>query len=104
VLDVVVLPIAQWEAMATREAGIELSDPPPILVAVVSESTVSTDYRAKHSEYSVLEIAEYWIVDPLKACVTVCRTKAATMMSCVLERIGLSLRFFQHCKSVRLRY
>ncbi|HEY9805161.1 MAG TPA: Uma2 family endonuclease [Candidatus Obscuribacterales bacterium] len=72
--DVTVLPIAQWEAMADREAVIDLSEPPPLLVVeVVSESTKSADYRAKYSEYSVLEIAEYWIVDPLEAKVTICQ-------------------------------
>lgn len=40
------------------------------MVEVVSESTKRTDYRAKRSEYSVLEIPEYWIVDPLEAKVT----------------------------------
>ncbi len=72
--DVVVLPIEQWQAMADREAVIDLSDPPPLLVVeVVSESTQSVDYRAKYSEYSVLEILEYWIVDPLAEKVTICR-------------------------------
>nr|WP_290228366.1 Uma2 family endonuclease [Trichocoleus desertorum] len=72
--DVTVLPIAQWEAMADREAVINLSEPPPLLVVeVVSESTKSADYRAKYSEYSVLEILEYWIVDPLEAKVTICQ-------------------------------
>ncbi|HEY9646012.1 MAG TPA: Uma2 family endonuclease, partial [Chroococcidiopsis sp.] len=72
--DVVVLAIAQWEAMANREAVIDLNEPPPLLVVeVVSESTQSADYRAKYSEYSVLEIPEYWIVDPLAAKVTICQ-------------------------------
>ncbi len=72
--DVVVLPIAQWEAMADREAVIDLTEPPPLLVVeVVSESTQSADYRAKYSEYSVLEIPEYWIVDPLSDRVTICQ-------------------------------
>lgn len=72
--DVTVLPIAQWEAMADREAVIDLSEPPPLLVVeVVSESTRSADYRAKYSEYSVLEIAEYWIADPLEAKITICQ-------------------------------
>ncbi|MDB9315088.1 Uma2 family endonuclease, partial [Spirulina sp. CS-785/01] len=54
--DVVVLPTEQWEELANREAVIELSDPPPILVVeVVSESTQDTDYRSKRSEYAVLE-------------------------------------------------
>jgi Uma2 family endonuclease len=72
--DVVVLPIAQWQQLQDQEAVIDLHDPPPLLVVeVVSESTRSTDYRAKRSEYAVLNIAEYWIVDPLQAGVTVCR-------------------------------
>jgi Uma2 family endonuclease len=71
--DVMVLPIEQWENLANREAIIELNEPPPILVVeVVSESTQTTDYRSKRSEYAVLEIPEYWIVDPLQAVVTVC--------------------------------
>lgn len=71
--DVTVLPIEQWEALANREAVIELSDPPPILVVeVVSESTKNPDYRSKRSEYAVLNIPEYWIVDPIEEVVTVC--------------------------------
>ena len=72
--DVIVLPIEQWEAMEEREAVIELNEPPPLLVVeVVSESTKSADYRAKYSEYSVLEIPEYWIVDPLEGKITICQ-------------------------------
>ena len=72
--DITVLSIAQWEAMANREAVIDLNEPSPLLVVeVVSESTKSADYRAKYSEYSVLEIPEYWIVDPLEAKVTICQ-------------------------------
>jgi Uma2 family endonuclease len=70
--DVVVLSIAQWEALADEEAVIRLNEPAPFLVVeVVSESTVRTDYRTKLSEYAVLDIPEYWIVDPLKQKVTV---------------------------------
>ncbi len=71
--DVTVLLIEQWEAMTEREAIIELNEPPPILVVeVVSESTKTTDYRSKRSEYAVLNIQEYWIVDPTEQVVTVC--------------------------------
>jgi Uma2 family endonuclease len=71
--DVTVLPIEQWEALANREAVIELDEPPPILVVeVVSESTKNADYRTKRSEYAVLNILEYWIVDPLSSVVTIC--------------------------------
>jgi Uma2 family endonuclease len=53
--------------MAEREAFINLNEPPPLLVVeVVSPSTKMDDYRSKQSEYSVLNIPEYWIVDPLE--------------------------------------
>jgi Uma2 family endonuclease len=71
--DVTVLRLDQWEALQEREAVIRLNEPPPLLVVeVVSESTKSTDYRAKRAEYSVLDIPEYWIVDPLVDKVTLC--------------------------------
>lgn len=71
--DVSVLTLGQWEVLQEREAVIRLNEPPPLLVVeVVSESTKSTDYRAKRAEYSVLDIPEYWIVDPLVGKVTVC--------------------------------
>lgn len=71
--DVTILPIEQWEALANREAVIELNEPPLILVVeVVSESTKNPDYRSKRSEYAVLNIPEYWIVDPLEEVVAVC--------------------------------
>jgi Uma2 family endonuclease len=71
--DVVVLLQEQWQQLRRKEAVIELEDAPPFLVVeVVSESTKSTDYRAKKTEYGALNILEYWIVDPLKQCVTVC--------------------------------
>jgi Uma2 family endonuclease len=74
--DVVVLPLAQWSSLKKRESFIPLNEPPPILVVeVVSPSTVAVDYRAKHSEYSVLDISEYWIVDPIEFKVTICALK-----------------------------
>lgn len=69
--DVVVLTSQQWRDLQHREAVIRLNEPPPLLVVeVVSESTKGVDYRAKRSEYSVLNISEYWIVDPLREIVT----------------------------------
>jgi Uma2 family endonuclease len=71
--DVTVLSIAQWEVMADREAVINLNEPPPLLVVeVVSPSTQTDDYRSKRSEYGLLEISEYWIVDPIAQKVTLC--------------------------------
>lgn len=64
--DMVVLPIEQWRNLQARVAVIDLDEPPPLLVVeVVSESTRSSDYRAKQAEYAVRGIPEYWIVDPL---------------------------------------
>jgi Uma2 family endonuclease len=71
--DVTVLTTAQWDAMSDREAVINLNEPPPILVVeVVSPSTKTDDYRSKRSEYGLLEIPEYWIIDPLEEKVTLC--------------------------------
>jgi Uma2 family endonuclease len=71
--DVTVLTIAQWESMSNREAVINLNEPPPILVVeVVSPSTKTDDYRSKRAEYGLLEIPEYWIVDPLEEKITLC--------------------------------
>ena len=70
--DVTVLTSEQWASMANREAVISLNEPPPLLVVeVVSPSTRADDYRSKPSEYALLEIPEYWIVDPLDEKVTV---------------------------------
>lgn len=71
--DITVLALAQWEAMADREAVIDLNESPPLLVVeVVSPSTKTDDYRSKRSEYGLLEIPEYWIVDPLGGKIVCC--------------------------------
>ena len=71
--DVTVLPTEQWQFLSDREAVIDLNEVPPLLVVeIVSLSTQATDYRSKRSEYAVLEIPEYWIVDPLQNCVIIC--------------------------------
>jgi Uma2 family endonuclease len=75
--DVVVLEREQWQSMAHREAFISLNEAIPLLVVeVVSPSTIDIDYRTKHAEYAVLDIPEYWIVDPIAAKVTVCTLDA----------------------------
>jgi Uma2 family endonuclease len=70
--DLTIIPTQQWRELRTREAVIELNEPPPILVIeVVSESTKTIDYRAKRVEYNVLNIPEYWVVDPLTSKVNI---------------------------------
>jgi Uma2 family endonuclease len=74
--DVVLLPLEQWNSLKKQESFIPLNEPPPLLVVeVVSPSTITVDYRAKHSEYAVLDIPEYWIVDPIEQKVTICALK-----------------------------
>ena len=70
--DLVVLSSEQWGSLLDREAVIELYEPPPFLVVeIVSDSTQSQDYKAKRAEYAVLNILEYWVVDPIQEKVTV---------------------------------
>lgn len=70
--DVTVLSLAQWDAMENREAVIDFNEPPPLLVVeVVSPSTQADDYRSKRSEYGLLEIPEYWIVDAIAEKLTI---------------------------------
>lgn len=45
--------------------------PPQLVVEVVSPKQEKRDYRYKRSEYAARGIAEYWIVDPIQAQVTV---------------------------------
>jgi Uma2 family endonuclease len=70
--DITIMPLEQWDSLRGREAVIDLNEPPPLLVVeVVSESTKRVDYRSKRSEYAVLDIPEYWIVDPIDGVVVV---------------------------------
>ncbi|NJL91936.1 MAG: Uma2 family endonuclease [Coleofasciculaceae cyanobacterium SM2_1_6] len=70
--DVVVIPELQWQSLQNREAVIDLGEPPPLLVVeVVSPRTRNTDCRLKVAEYDVLNVLEYWIVDPQEEKVTI---------------------------------
>lgn len=66
--------------IVTREQARELlgqtavfRTPPRLIVEVVSPESVTRDYRYKRSEYAAIEVLEYWIVDSLKAKVTLLR-------------------------------
>ena len=64
--DITIIDSVQWEAMSSREAIVNMNEPPPLLIVeVVSPSTKSDDYRSKRGEYGFLNIPEYWIVDYL---------------------------------------
>ena len=72
--DITVLPLEQMRAMiGSGEAVVGFDEaPPPLVVEVISSSTKKEDYRAKWLEYSVRNIPEYWIVDPLSDRITDC--------------------------------
>lgn len=69
--DVCVVTAAQTQALLHRSGIFE--EAPLLVVEVVSEASVTTDYRYKRSEYAVAEIGEYWIVDPLESKISVLR-------------------------------
>jgi Uma2 family endonuclease len=71
--DLVLLSEEGATALEGASRSIVLMDmPPPFLVVeVVSPSQEKRDYRYKRSEYAARGIAEYWIVDPMQARVTV---------------------------------
>jgi Uma2 family endonuclease len=71
--DLVVLSEEGATALeGARRSMVTMDMPPPLLVVeVVSPNQEKRDYRYKRSEYAARGIAEYWIVDPLQARVTV---------------------------------
>lgn len=67
--DLCVVTISQWSAI--RYVSAVLQTPPLLTVEVVSPSTETTDYRYKQAEYAAISIPEYWIVDSMKARISV---------------------------------
>ena len=64
--DVMVCTQSLWEQVLNRPgAGIlDLDEAPALVVEVVSENW-REDYIRKRAEYALIDILEYWIVDPL---------------------------------------
>lgn len=62
--------VGKPRATLTREMP-----PPALVIEVVSPGTTNRnrDYRYKRTEYAARGIAEYWIVDPEEARITVCQ-------------------------------
>jgi Uma2 family endonuclease len=62
---------AQELAGATRSMVLMDMPAPLLLVEIVSKGQEKRDYRYKRSEYAARGVAEYWIVDPIAAQVTI---------------------------------
>jgi Uma2 family endonuclease len=73
--DLIVLSEELAEALAGAKRSIVMPDmpPPALVIEIVSPGSINEarDYRYKRSEYAARSIAEYWIVDPQQAQITV---------------------------------
>ena len=67
--DLVIMTESQRQELRNQTAVLQ--SPPVLAVEIVSQSNPQDDYRYKRSEYAVVAIPEYWIVDPIEAKVTV---------------------------------
>lgn len=86
--DLMVLTQAAVTALANSKRSILLPEmPPPLLVVELvspGKENEERDYRYKRSEYAARGIAEYWIVDPAKATITILRLEAGLYEEIVL--------------------
>ncbi len=65
--DVVVCSQSLWEQALNRAgAGVLDFDEVPVLVVEVASENWREDYIRKRAEYALINIAQYWIVDPKK--------------------------------------
>lgn len=67
--DLCIMTTSQLSAIMYVSAVLQT--PPLLAVEVVSPSTETVDYRYKQAEYATLGIQEYWIVDFMKARVSI---------------------------------
>jgi Uma2 family endonuclease len=68
--DMMILSQEQCQAIRKMTSAV-LETPPILVVEIVSPGNSDDDYRYKRSEYAVIEIPEYWIIDPELAKVSV---------------------------------
>jgi len=65
--DVIVCSQSLWEQALNRPgAGVLDLDEVPLLVVEVASENWCEDYIRKRAEYALIDIPEYWIVDPQK--------------------------------------
>jgi Uma2 family endonuclease len=61
--DISVVPLAEAEALMHKSAVVQVAL--PLVVEIVSPSSIKDDYQDKLREYQGIGVAEYWIVDPV---------------------------------------
>lgn len=71
--DVVVYELKIWENIHNRKgAGVLYFGESPKLVVEVTSQNWREDYVLKKAEYMMIDIPEYWIVDPHKKQIRIC--------------------------------
>ena len=68
--DIMILSEEQCQEIRKMTSTV-LESSPILVVEIVSPGNSDDDYRYKRSEYAVIEIPEYWIIDPKLAKVSV---------------------------------
>jgi Uma2 family endonuclease len=68
--DICVIDGTEWQQNSPDSPAV-LETAPLLVVEVVSEASITTDYRRKRTEYANREIPEYWIVDPIATKVSI---------------------------------
>jgi Uma2 family endonuclease len=91
--DLMVLTPEAVTALVNSKRSILLPDmPPPLLVVELvspGKENEQRDYRYKRSEYAARGIAEYWIVDPAQARLTILTLEAGFYEELVLTGADL---------------
>lgn len=68
--DISIINGEEWR-QNSPDAPAVLETAPLLVVEIVSEGSINTDYRRKRTEYASREIPEYWIVDPINSKVSI---------------------------------
>ncbi len=68
--DMMILSAEQCQEIRKMTSAV-LESPPILVIEIASPGNSDDDYRYKRSEYAVIEIPEYWIIDPELAKVSI---------------------------------
>jgi Uma2 family endonuclease len=59
--------------------------PPDLVIEILSPSTARRDQKLKRDLYERAGVLEYWLVDPVRDSVSVCRSQSASTFSAAVE-------------------